>query len=123
MNQDIQSIVDALKCIRVPAVPGEYDLHEEIDAALSAADIAHHHEYSLGAHCRIDFLAGRIGIEVKKGRPAPRALRQQVSRYLSSQDLDALIVVTQHAVSLPHTSSGKPVVQVSLNRLWGVALP
>ena len=37
--------------------------------------------------------------------------------------LDALVVVMQRAVALPSEIGGKPVCQVSLNRLWGVALP
>ena len=123
MNAYIQTIVRALSAIRTPAVPGEYDLHTEVSAALTRAGIAHSHEYRLAPRCRIDFLAGRIGIEVKKGRPSPSALKKQLARYLQSDELDAVVVVVQQAVNLPATIGGKPVILVSLNRLWGVALP
>ena len=53
----------------------------------------------------------------------PSALRAQLERYLASDDLAAVVVVTQRAVSLPRTLHGKPVELVPLNRLWGVALP
>ena len=123
LQQDIQSIAAALAAVRAPAMPGEYDLHAEVSAALTRAGIVHSHEYRLAPHCRIDFLAGRIGIEIKKGRPAASARRDQLTRYLHSGELDAIVVVTQQAVALPESISGKPVRSVSLNRLWGVALP
>lgn len=104
-------------------MPGEYDLHAEVSAALNRFGIEHHHEYKLAPRCRIDFLAGRIGIEIKKGRPSPAALKEQLTRYLRSDELDAIVVVMQQAVNLPKTIGGKPVELVSLNRLWGVALP
>lgn len=123
MNDRIKTIVCAISSIRIPAMPGEYDLHAEISAALNRAGIEHSHEYKLAPRCRIDFLSGRIGIEIKKGRPVPSALKKQLTRYLQSDELDAIIVVAQQAVSLPKTIGGKPVEMVSLNRLWGVALP
>ena len=104
-------------------MPDEYDLHADVSAALTRAGIAHSHEYRLAPRCRIDFLAGRIGIEIKKGRPVPSQLKEQLARYLRSSELDAVIVVAQQVVNLPQTIVGKPVEQVSLNRLWGVALP
>lgn len=123
LHTDIQAIVQALAKIRTPAVPGEYDLHAEVSSALCNAQIAHQHEYRLAPRCRIDFLAGRIGIEVKKGRPTPSALREQLIRYLRSAEVDAIVVVAQQSILLPRRLAGKPVELVSLNRLWGVALP
>jgi len=34
-----------------------------------------------------------------------------------------VVVVTQRATALPGAINGKPVYLVSLNRLWGIALP
>ena len=123
LQMEIQAILDALRTVRTPAVPGEYDLHAEVAEALTRAGVDHSHEYRLAPRCRIDFLAGRVGIEIKKGRPVPSALRAQMERYLASDDLAAVVVVTQRAVSLPRTLHGQPVELVPLNRLWGVALP
>ena len=36
---------------------------------------------------------------------------------------DAVIVVTQRVTRVPESICGKPVYLISLNRLWGVALP
>ena len=123
MEDTIGSIIAALGGIRVPAMPGEYDIHAMIAEALAAAGLPCAHEVKLAPRCRIDFAVGRVGIEVKKGRPAPSELKKQLSRYLESELLDAIVVVTQRAVPLPGTLKGKRVEQVSLNRLWGVALP
>ena len=123
LQNEIQTIVRSLQSIRIPALPGEYDLHAEISAALAGSGIDHIHEYRLAPRCRIDFLAGRVGIEIKKGKPAVSSLSEQLARYLQSDELDAMIVVTQQAVALPRSIAGKPVELVSLNRLWGVALP
>jgi len=119
----MQAIISRLSVLRTPAIPGEYDIHGQISAALTDAGFDFTHEYKLGPRCRIDFCVGHIGIEVKKGRPATSDLLRQLRRYLESDALDGMIVVTQRVVNLPATICGKPVYVLSLNRLWGVALP
>jgi len=123
LNQQITEIIDALAAVRMPAQPEEYDIHAQVASALGAAGLSYEHEYKLGPRCRIDFRVGRVGIEVKKGRPATSELTKQLRRYLASDALDAVIVVMQRVTRLPATIGGKPVYIVSLNRLWGVALP
>ena len=120
---DITRIVAALSNVRMPAQPEEYDIHAQVAEALGAASLAFEHEYRLGPRCRIDFMVGRVGIEVKKGRPVASELTKQLKRYLEFDALDAAVVVMQRGVALPGRISGKPVAVVSLNRLWGVALP
>lgn len=121
--RDMDRITDALSSVRMPAQPEEYDIHAAVAEALTGAGLDYIHEYRLGPRCRIDFAVGRVGIEVKKGRPATAQLVRQLRRYLETDALDGIIVVTQRATALPDTICGKPVCQVSLNRLWGVALP
>ncbi len=123
LEQSIARVISALAAVRVPAQPEEYDIHAAVAEALAGAGLEYAHEYKLGPRRRIDFRVGRVGIEVKKGRPSTSALTEQLRRYLESDDLDAVIVVTQRATALPGTICGKPVRLVSLNRLWGVALP
>ena len=123
MEARVDAIVVALSAVRMPAQPEEYDIHAAVARALSDAGLEYEHEYRLGPRRRIDFRVGRIGIEVKKGRPATSQLVKQLRRYLESDDLDAVIVVAQRVTALPGTIGGKPVFLVSLNRLWGVALP
>ena len=123
VTHDMDAVVAALASVRMPAQPEEYDIHAAVAGALSAAGLDYEHEYKLGPRRRIDFRVGRVGIEVKKGRPASAALREQLGKYLQSDALDAVVVVAQRVTALPATIGGKPVRLVSLNRLWGVALP
>ena len=123
LSEEMKRVAAALSAVRMPALPEEYDIHAAIARALDCAGLIHEHEYRLGPRRRIDFRVGRVGIEVKKGRPAPSALAKQLSRYLESDALDGVIVVTQRVTALPEDIGGKPVLLVSLNRLWGVALP
>lgn len=120
---EINEIDAALSGLRMPAMPGEYDIHSQIAAALSENGLEYSHEYRLAPRCRIDFRVGRVGIEVKKGRPSSAQLTKQLRRYLDSPELDGMVVVMQRVVSLPAFIAGKPVHIISLNRLWGVALP
>ena len=123
LGQSIDRVIAALSAVRVPAQPEEYDIHAAVARALTEAGLEYEHEYRLGPRRRIDFKVGRIGIEVKKGRPASSELAKQLRRYLASDELDAMVVVTQRVTHVPASISGKPVRLISLNRLWGVALP
>ena len=120
---NVQSILHALSSIRMPAQPEEYEIHAEIARALDEAGISYTHEYKLMPGRRIDFICGSTGIEVKKSRPISARLREQLQKYLDGTELTAMIVVVQKPCYLPDTICGKPVYVLSLNRLWGVALP
>lgn len=120
---EIERILSALSALRIPVNPEERVLHEMIAAALQEANIAARHEAVVAPRCRIDFLAGDIGIEVKRGRLDAKRLKGQADRYLSSPLVSALILVTTDRAPLPDRIHGKPVIVFGLNRLWGVALP
>lgn len=75
-------------------------------------------ELRLTAADRIDFLIGRVGVEVKIGQPR-RAILRQLERYAGSDRLDELLLVS----SAPFPSGGfrahgKPVFIVSLSTGW-----
>lgn len=122
MSADVQNILSALSCIRMGAQPEEYEIHAAVEQALQTAGVEYIHECRLAPRCRIDFLCGSVGIEVKKSRPAAAQLKAQIARYLESDMLSAVIVVLQKPCSLPASIHSKPVHIVALNRLWGVAL-
>ena len=123
VSDQINQLTRALSGLRIPLIVNEYQLHEHIAAALSDGGFVIQHEAVLAPRCRIDFLAGRIGIEVKRGKPQKAALVRQCSRYLASEKLDALILVLDTSVSLPREINGKPLITFGLNKLWGIALP
>lgn len=123
LETEVGRILDALRRIRVPAVPGEYDIHALIAAALEDANIPFAHEVPLAPGRRADFLAGSVVIEVKKGRPQRARLAEQAAKYLSSPRVEALVVVSQRRAEIPGFIGGKPVYSLALERLWGVSLP
>ena len=118
----IARIERALSGLRVPATPGEYDLHKMIADALTQHNVEFFHEVTLMPRCRIDFVVDGVGIEVKKGKVSPRMLKTQAARYLASEKLCALMLITTRGASLPGIMGGKPVKVFGLNRLWGVSL-
>lgn len=119
----LQTVLDALRELRSPFALYENDLHKMVEKRLTDAGLDFQHEAKIGPGCRIDFLSGRIGIEIKKGRPDAAQLKRQLMRYASCEGIDALIVISPRSVALPQSVMGKTVVGIVLNQLWGVALP
>ena len=118
----MDAVYEALTALRAPLRQGEYDLHRLVMNALENAGIPYAHEVKLGPRCRIDLMCGRVGIEVKRGKPEPKRIRQQLSRYAACEGVDGLILVAERTVAVPHAMNGKPVRVICLNRLWGIAL-
>ena len=119
----LTTVLDALKELRSPFALYEMDLHRMVETRLNEAGLAFMHEARLGPGCRIDYLVGTVGIEIKKGKPDANALKQQLARYAAFDSVEALIVLTQRTVKLPPAVLGKPIQVIVLNQLWGVALP
>lgn len=113
----------ALARLRMRAVASEYELHEKIGAALSEGGFTVRHEVMISPRCRIDFVVGRVGLEIKRGRPQRSRLVEQAGRYLASNEIDGLILIVEKNITLPDTIQKKPVRVVGLQKLWGVALP
>jgi len=120
---EAEHILTVLSGLRIPPQPEEYEIHRMIADALTRADLDFIHECRLLPGRRIDFLCGRTGVEVKKGRPDSAVLQQQLQKYLECDRLDSVIVVLQRPCRLPAQIADKPVYTLALNRLWGVALP
>ena len=117
------AVLSALSALRIPPGASEMEMHARIAVALEAAGIVCVHEAKLAPRCRIDFLAGGIGIEVKCGKPSRRALLRQLGRYAGCEGVRALILVVERSANMPAHVGGKPCHCLSMNRLWGIALP
>ena len=116
-----ETVLQALSALRAPRPTDEYDLHGLVAAALEEAQLPFAHEAPLAPRCRIDFLCGRIGIEVKRGRPVKSQVEKQLRRYAESGKVTALILVSEKMVTLPHFLAGVSIHNLSLQKLWGVA--
>ncbi|MBR6186988.1 MAG: DEAD/DEAH box helicase [Clostridia bacterium] len=117
-----EKVLLALAAIRAPQTQDEYDLHGLAADALQKAEIEFHHEAPLAPRCRIDFLCGRVGIEIKRGRPDRVPVQKQLLKYAETGKLDAIILLSEKTLSsLPGFIGSVPVYPVSLYKLWGIA--
>ena len=116
-------VVRLLETIRCGAACTEEELHRQVADALAGGGLEVCHEVRLAPRCRIDFLCGSVGIEIKKSRPDKTRLIAQLSRYAACEQVSALVVAAPRGVDLPGRIGGKPVRMVALERLWGISLP
>lgn len=123
MEYGIDELVRILKKLRIPYTADEYGIHERIAAVLDGHELQYTHEAVIGSRCRIDFLCGGIGIEVKRGKPDRKRVLAQCSRYAACEAVRGIILVIDTAVKLPSSVNGKPLTVIGLNSLWGIALP
>ena len=117
-----ESILHALRSLRAPIQRGEYDLHRLVMDCLESAGLPCTHEVPLGPNARIDVLCGHVGIEIKRGHVGRSTVLRQLERYAASPEIGSLILVTEHTLNLPRHVGGKPLSQLCLARLWGIAL-
>ena len=116
-------VLSALGELRSPFALYESDIHQMVEKQLQKARLPYVHEAKIGPGCRIDYLVGDVGIEIKKGRPDAGRLKRQLARYAACEDVAALVVIAPRSVALPQTVLNKSVRVIVLNQLWGVALP
>lgn len=119
----MEAVAAALMELRSPIALYEMDIHALVGKRLEAAGLPCVHEAKIAKGCRIDFLVGTVGVEIKKGKPSAATLTAQLQRYAACDAVDGLIVLTERTVRLPKTLLGKPVRLIILSQLWGVALP
>lgn len=119
----VQRVICALEAIRCGAACTEEELHAQVARALEDSGIQAEHEVRIAPRCRIDFLSGSVGIEIKKSRPERAKLIAQLTRYAACEQIEALVVAAPRGVNLPKVIGGKQVILVALERMWGIALP
>ena len=118
-----EPVLEALRAMRPPFALYEADLHRLITQRLSECGLCFAHEVRLSKGCRIDYLVGDVGVEVKKGKPTAAQLLAQLKRYAQCEQIQALVVVSWQSVTVPASLYGKPVYPLALSQLWGVSLP
>jgi len=118
-----ESVLEALRAMRPPYALYEADIHRMVGQRLSECGFTFRHEATVARGCRIDYLVGDVGVEIKKGKPRPTDLRRQLARYAQCENIRSLIVLSWRSVELPGEIGGKPVQTLALSQLWGVSLP
>ena len=110
---------DALFARRI-LITNEMRVQIDVGRAFAAAGLDFTSEVDLG-NGRIDFLvrAGdeRIGVEIKiKG--SARDVHRQLARYVKTDQIDRLVLVTSHAHRMPDEIDGKSITVFSLSEQW-----
>ena len=123
MTTHHDTVVAALRELRIDPATSEYDMHIYIEQLLYRRGLNTRHEVKLARRNRIDFLCGDVGIEVKKGKVLSSRMQEQAARYLAFDTVASLILVIERSVfNMPREINGKPITVISLNKQWGIAL-
>lgn len=112
-----EQIVDLIERARVD-LSTETLAQRGLARIFAAAGLDARAEVRLSDKDRIDFMIGRIGLEVKTGH-SRRTILRQLERYAKSEEVDSLILVT--SIAFPTTNppiEGKPLLVASLSRGW-----
>ena len=123
MQTEFERTMAAIKTMRIGAADTEEAIHAQAARAFENAGLAAEHEVRLASRCRIDFMIGTTGIEIKKKRPQRTELLAQLARYAACERVETLLVLAPRGVDLPEKIGGKPVTMMSLEKLWGISLP
>lgn len=103
-------VLAALKPLAQLNASHESDISEAVADAFTRTGIAFQREVWLNDTDRIDYMVGRIGVELKlKGTVS--AVTRQLARYADSDLIDELILVTTRYThrGIVNTLRGKPV--------------
>lgn len=111
---DYRAIVRALHGHRF-TLSNEKTTQAEIAAVLVAAGLPAVREVRLGEAGIVDIAVNRTVVEVKLAG-GKRAIHRQCARYCDHPDVDALILATSVAVTLPGIA--KPTHVLSLGKAW-----
>ena len=110
----IEQVVEAIRAHRYH-FSNEAELQDGIEKVLQFHKIDMEREVRLSAHDRIDFLCGRVGVEIKIAGSAA-AVQRQLARYAAHGSIDGLILVTDRCQAgvQPKILNGKPLRIVAL---------
>lgn len=112
----VDAVLHALRSGRF-SLSREKETQADISAALEFLSMEHAREVDLGDRNIIDFMVGKVGIEVKIGG-SKRAIYKQCERYCETGKLSDLILATNVAIGFPPQLAGVPCYIVSLGRAW-----
>ena len=116
-SPDPESLISLIGSARLD-LSTEGAVQRGLGRLLDEEGISYKAEVILAPSDRIDFLIGRVGVEVKIGHPR-RAILRQLERYAGSDRIDALLLVSSAPFpSAGFALNGKPVHIVSLSVGW-----
>jgi len=124
MRQTASDIKTILESIRIDPVRLESAVCEAVHQALDENGVRYRSEVKIAKRCRVDVLTDDgVAVEIKKGKPNSRAVKEQVKRYAASDLVTGVVLVSERGlVSHVQESHGKPIEYVALSANWGLAI-
>jgi hypothetical protein len=115
LGEGMDEILKVLRGFRF-SLTDEKTLQSEIAIELAKAGLQFKREVLLGPGDIVDFMVGRVAIEVKiKGQK--RAIYRQCERYCKHY-IAALILATNTPMGMPKQILGKDIWVVNLGKAW-----
>lgn len=116
MNDSIAKIQLSLRGKRF-SLWDEKRLQVELAEAFIAADISFGREVHLDKNNIVDFMIDGLAVEIKiRTKASAMQIYRQLERYCAFPEVEALMLMTSKAMSLPDSINGKPVYVLSLSR-------
>lgn len=114
----IDKLISALNKVRFDPTR-ESVMQEQIKAALASAGFNFEKEFTFNPQSRIDFfhIESGTGIEVKISG-SPKAIYRQCKKYLDLPEVNQLLLLTNKAMGMPETISGKKIRVLNTGRAW-----
>lgn len=95
----------------------EKRLQAELAEAFADAGIVFEREVHLDKNNIVDFTIDGLAIEIKiRTKVSAMQIYRQLERYCAFPEVEALMLMTSKAMSLPDAINGKPVYVLSLSR-------
>lgn len=95
----------------------EKRLQIELAEAFMSHDITFEREVYLDRNSIVDFMIEGLAIEIKiRTKVSAMQIYRQLERYCAFAEVEALVLMTSKAMSLPDAINGKPVYVLSLSR-------
>jgi hypothetical protein len=118
ITEPLESAIEILKRLTGVrfSLHDEKALQEELEKVLrSSFDVSREHQ--LSPKDRVDFFFNGVAVElkIKGGR---KEIYKQCVRYCSSDQVKALILITNRAQGFPPSISGKPCYLFNLGKAW-----
>lgn len=103
--------------IRQFSFVNEKRLQQQVADELTALGVRFEREVEIAPGDIIDFMFGRIGMEVKiKGQR--RRIYDQCVRYCKTDRVDEIVLATNATMGLPRLIEGKPASVIHIGRAW-----
>lgn len=112
----LKNIQDSIKNQSLP-LSNEKELQLKLEKLFNSKKLEFKREVRLDSSNIIDFQFGGVGVEVKiKTKASVMSIYRQIKRYCDFDTIEAIVILSGRAISMPSDINGKPIYVISLSR-------